>query len=93
MSTYLSDFKNKLEASGLPVTYLSWPEDECPEMPFITFQETGTDNFAADGVVHQVIHNMQVDLFSHGKDLNAEDALENALSGVFWNKFQTSEDD
>lgn len=85
-------FGDMLAASGLPVAYLAFPADDCPEMPFITFQETGTNNVSADGVVYQKVSIYQVDLFTKDKDPTAELALENALSAYFWNKYQTVED-
>ena len=86
------DFGDMLAASGLPVAYLAFPADNCPEMPFITFQETGSNNVSADGVVYKKVKIYQVDLFTADKDEAAEEALENALSDYFWNKNQTVED-
>ena len=86
------EFGDILAASGYPVTYLAFPADDCPSMPFITFQETGSNNVSADGVVYQKVRRYQVDLFTEGKDETAEEALENALSDFFWNKYQTVED-
>lgn len=88
----LKEFGDILATSGLPVTYLAFPADDCPEMPFITFQEVGSNNFSADGKVYQRVRSMQVDLFTRSKDESAEQALENALSDYFWNKYQTIED-
>lgn len=88
----LKDFGDLLATSGLPVTYLAFPADDCPEMPFVTFQEVGSNNFSADGKVFKRIRSMQVDLFTRDKDEAAEQALENALGGYFWNKYQTIED-
>ena len=89
----LAEFGNILASSGMPVAYLSFPADACPSMPFITFQEVGSNNFGADGKVFKKVRSMQVDLFTAGKDENAEEALENALDEhFFWNKYQTSED-
>ena len=87
------EFGDILAASGYPVTYLAFPADDCPSMPFITFQETGSNNFSADGVVFQKVKRYQVDLFTEGKDETAEEALENALSNFYWNKYQSVEDD
>lgn len=87
-----SDFGNILSASGLPVAYLAFPADKCPEMPFITFQEIGTNNVSADGIVYKKVNIYQVDLFTKDKDPVSEEALENALSDFFWNKYQTVED-
>lgn len=78
-----------LEGSGFPVTYLAFPADKCPAMPFVTWQETGSNNVSADGVVFQPVRSIQVDLFTAGKDWSAEAALEEALSDLFWNKVQT----
>ena len=86
------EFGDILAASGYPVTYLAFPADDCPSMPFITFQETGSNNVSADGVVYQKVRRYQVDLFTEGKNETAEEALENALSDFFWNKYQTVED-
>ena len=86
------EFGDILAASGYPVTYLAFPADDCPSMPFIVFQETGSNNFSADGVAFQKVKRYQVDLFTEGKDETAEEALENALSDFFWNKYQTVED-
>lgn len=86
------EFGDILATSGYPVAYLAFPADNCPSMPFITFQETGSNNVSADGVVYQKVKRYQVDLFTEGKDETAEEALENALSDFFWNKYQTVED-
>lgn len=89
----LAEFGNLLATSGLPVTYLAFPADNCPEMPFITFQEIGSNNFGADGKVYKKVRSMQVDLFTAGKDPVAEEALEAALDNdYFWNKTQTLDD-
>ena len=85
-------FGNILANSGYPVTYLAFPADQAPEMPFITFQEIGTNNVSADGVVYQKVSIYQVDLFTKEKDPEAEFVLESALSDFFWNKYQTVED-
>lgn len=86
------DFGDILASSGYPVAYLAFPADDCPAMPFITFQETGTNNVSADGRVYKKVSIYQVDLFTKDKDPEAELTLENALSEYFWNKYQTVED-
>lgn len=90
----LTDIYNILEASGYPVAYLQFPAEECPAMPFITYQETGSDNFGADGKVYQHAMRMQTDLFAAQKDPEAEKALEKALddAGIYWEKYQTVDD-
>ena len=87
-----TQFGDILSASGYPVTYLAFPADNCPEMPFVTFQEIGTNNVSADGVVYKKVSIYQVDLFTKDKDPDAEAALESALADFFWNKYQTIDD-
>ena len=86
------EIQTMLEASGFPVAYLAFPADQCPPMPFVTWQETGTNNVSADGVVYKPVRTIQIDLFTARKNWDAEAALENALSDFFWNKYQTVED-
>lgn len=88
------EFGDILASSGFPVTYLAFPADKCPPMPFVTFQETGSNNIGADGKVWQRVRQYQVDLWTADKDEEAELALEDALDNadLFWNKYQTVED-
>lgn len=90
----LTEFNAILKTTGLPVAYLAFPAEKCPAMPFITYQETGSNNFGADGKVFQKVRTMQIDLFTKQKSPAIEDLLENALdeAGIFWNKYQTVED-
>lgn len=90
----LKEFYTVLASTNLPVTYLAFPADQCPTMPFITYQETGSNNFGADGKVYQRVRTMQVDLFTKKKDPASEDKLETALdaAGIFWQKMQTIDD-
>ena len=87
-------FGGILAESGYPVAYLAFPADTCPEMPFITFQEIGSNNVSADGRVWQRVRIYQVDLFTRYKDPTAENALESAFDNndLFWNKVQTLEE-
>ena len=89
----LAELYTQLETAGYPVAYQSFPEDSVPSMPFITYQETGTNNFSGDGIVYKQISRIQIDLFTAGRDTTAEAALEGALSFTFWNKEQTPIDD
>ena len=88
------EFGAVLAASGYPVTYLAFPADQCPSMPFITFQEIGSNNVGADGIVYKKVKIYQVDLLTKDKDETAEAALEAAFeqAGMFWNKYQTIDD-
>jgi len=88
------EFGDILATSGYPVAYLTFPANKCPAMPFITFQETGSDNVGADGMVYKRVKIYQVDLFTKGKDPAAEEALESAFdtNELFWNKVQSLEE-
>ena len=89
----LKEFKNLLEKSGLPVAYREFPKNDAPELPFICYNETGTNNFPADGIVYHVTNQIDVELYTKIKDLEVEDKVEKALSSFFWNKTETYLDD
>lgn len=91
----LAEFNIILKSTNLPVAYLAFNAKDCPDMPFITYQETGSNNFGADGKVYQPIKQIQVDLFTKNKNITAETKLETALNdaGFFWQKVQTVDDD
>lgn len=84
----LKEIQELLETSGYPVAYLSFPADKAPSMPFITWQETGSNNISADGHVYKPVRRIQVDLFTRSKDPVAEAALEGVLNDFFWDKTQ-----
>lgn len=90
----LIEYAEMLETTGLPVAYLSFDAETCPDMPFIVYQETGSNNFGADGKVYQPVKQIQVDLFTNKKDIAAETKLEEAFNNasIFWQKVQTVDD-
>lgn len=90
----ISEFYGMLESTGLPVAYLEFPEDDCPDLPFITYQETGTNNFFADDVTFKRISRIQVDLLSVKKDFANQFKLEQALTDakIPFNSVDTSVD-
>ena len=91
----LVEFKQILERAGLPVAYRGFPASACPDMPFITYRETGTDNFGADGIVYAEIRQIQVDLFTKNKEVNTEKRLEAVFeaASIFWDKENEDDDD
>lgn len=89
----LTEFKKILETTELPVAYRSFPEEDVPELPFICYLETGTTNFAADGVVYQKISEIAVELYTKNKNVTLEERVEKALSSFYWNKEEDYLDD
>lgn len=81
----LNDIQTMLEASGLPVTYRSWPIKEAPPLPFICYLVSYSSNFMADGRVYCPIDHIQVELYTKHKDPDAEAAVEAALT-LPWQK-------
>ena len=57
----VSEFKELLETTKLPVAHLSFPEEEAPMLPFICLLNPEDNNFAADGVVYFSSHKMIVE--------------------------------
>lgn len=91
----LSEFNTILESAGYAVAYEHFPETDVPAMPFICYAETGSDNFAADGVVFEPVKMLQVQLFTKTKDIEAEGNLEAVLneSRIYWNKTAEYDED
>lgn len=87
----LAEFGALLQTSTLPVAYEAFPEDNCPDMPFVTYQMVGTNNVAADGRVYKKVPRIQVDLFTEYKDEASEEKLEATFSEFFWNSVQSDD--
>ena len=85
----LEELGARLEGTGMPVTYLAWPEGEAPELPFVCYRSTGTDTLPADGGVYYQWDNARVELYTRLKDPAAEQKVETALSGIHWTKDET----
>lgn len=83
----------QLTTSGLPVAYRAFDESNAPEMPFLVYFFDRSNNFAADGLVHQKIDHYQVQLFTRKKDPQTEALVEAALGFTFWTKEEYEEDD
>jgi protein-disulfide isomerase-like protein with CxxC motif len=79
----LSQLKTILEATGFPVAYSHFVESEnnpLPAPPFIAYLVVGSSNFFADNRAHKVIKNIQIELYTEQKDLEAESKLETVLN-------------
>lgn len=89
----IEELFTQLSTSGLPVAYDCFPDEECPDPPYVVFRELETNNFGADDKVRQKIRRMEIELITIGKDLGAEEALEGSLDFTFWNMTESYAED
>ena len=91
----LAELNLILQNTGLPVAYLAFPADQAPTMPFIVYQETGSDNFGADNVVWHSNMRIQIDLLCYRKSRETEESLETVLTeaGIYWEREVIFNDD
>ena len=85
----LPELNELLKTTGLPVTYLAWPEGQAPALPFICYHSTGATTLYADAAVYHPWDDVQVVLYTAKKDLAAESAVEAVLNGFRWTKSET----
>lgn len=79
-----------LKSLGYPVAYSHFAEGNVPAPPYITYYFPGTDNFSADGVVYMPIDELDIELYSIEKDLEAEKKIADWLTqnGLFYEKLE-----
>ena len=87
----LYNLLNSITELNRKVTYRAWPVGEAPELPFICYLETSTDNFKADGKVYKKIQNVDIELYTAKKEPSTEYLIEDALDGanIAWEKSET----
>lgn len=85
----LAELNTLLMGTGLPVAYYAFPEGEAPDLPFICYLSTGSNNKAADGKVYFSATRIQVELYTETKSPGTEALVENALSGMYWEKTES----
>ncbi|WLR53552.1 hypothetical protein LC048_13570 [Mesobacillus subterraneus] len=73
----LVEFKRILDEAGYPVTYSHFSSP--PQLPYLVYLEAFNPSFDADNKTYHKMADVQVELYSIKKDLNAEGKLE----GVF----------
>lgn len=79
----LSELKTILEATEMPVAYLRFYETEnepLPQPPFIVYISAYSSNMMADNKVHHEVDNIQIELYTDKKDLDAETKLASVLN-------------
>lgn len=74
----LSELVQILKATGYPVAYSHFV-GEPPSIPYITYVEFDSSNFHADNRTWQRIRNINIELYTNKKDLQAEATLEALL--------------
>lgn len=86
--TNLFQLLNSLDGFENKVAYRNFPINEAPELPFICYLVTDTDNFLADGKVFKIISNIDIELYTSNKDETSEKIVEDALfeNDITWNK-------
>ena len=91
----LTELNTVLAGTHLPVAYRAFPETKVPAMPFIVYQETGSDNFGADNRVWHSAMRVQIDLFCRTKSRTTEELLETTLTDaqIFWERDADFEED
>lgn len=94
----LAELKNALASIrgfDKKVAYRAFPVGAAPELPFICYLDTSTDNFIADNEVYAVIHGVDVELYTQNKDQKSESLVEACLKdlGIVWQKYDEYIDD
>ena len=84
----ISEIKDMLAETGLPVTYYQWPEQGVPELPYLVWLLPGSDNFGADDKVYARVETLQIELYANPRSFNTEAAVEAVLEDhdIFWDK-------
>lgn len=78
----LTELKKLLDATGFPVAYSHFKSalnKPIPNPPYITYLVTYSSNFHADNKVHKQIQNIDIELYTDKKDLQAESIVEGIL--------------
>lgn len=83
------EVKTMLEGIGLPVTYYQWPEGHAPNPPYLVFYYPGDDDFIADDSNYAKIRPLVVELYTDEKDFALEKQVEEALSGMVYERDET----
>lgn len=77
----IKEFKGK-------VAYRAFPVNEAPKLPFICYQETGTNSFFADGKIYNSASVVDIELYSRNRDTVSEQLIEKKLeeNNITWGK-------
>lgn len=77
----IDGFENK-------IAYRAFPVGQAPQLPFICFLETGTNNFFADDTVYAAMSRIDIELYSRNRDVMSEELIEEKLrtNHIAWTK-------
>lgn len=91
----ISDVKDILAETELPVTYYQWPISQAPAPPYLVWYFPGSENFAADDKVFKRIYTLNVELYTQVKNFLIEMDVEDVFDkyGMVWDKVETYIDD
>ncbi len=86
-----SEVFQMIKSAGFPVAYDHFEEGQEPEKPYAIYRYPGTNNFPADGVVYQDINQLDIELYTEIKDLEAEKTMEAVLKehGFFYERTES----
>lgn len=82
----LSELKDILKSTSMPVVYRAWPEKHAPPLPYICYLCVGNTNLYADASVYHQAVTVNVELYTRMKDPETEAKVEAALHGFHWSK-------
>lgn len=80
--TELAEILTAIPGFAGRVSYYAFPEQEAPDLPFITYLETGSNNFAADNRVYYKGSQIDIELYTEHKDEATEGDVESALDAA-----------
>jgi len=79
----LQQLNTILQATGYPVAYFQFQEtdnESLPEPPFIVYLSVYSSNLMADNQVYKEIDNVQIELYTDKKDMDAENKVAAVLN-------------
>lgn len=81
---------NSIQGFSGKVAYRAFPIGEAPELPFICYLATNSNNFVADNKVYHKIQEVDIELYTRNKDITSETLVEDALdaNGIVWEKYE-----
>ena len=85
----LDEIAERLRLTSLPFTYNQWPPNKSPDLPFVCYRFVGSNNLHADGGVYYSGSSVDMELFTKVKDPAVETVLEQAMTGIHWEKSET----